>query len=385
MPDNLKKGWNRVAFGDVVERVDETGVPTSDESRTYIGLEHLDSDSYTVTKWGSEVDLVVPKTRIKKGDVLFARRNTHLKRCAVAPFDTYFSPDGYAFRSKSPALLQDVLLYIVASNDFMNFAIQHSAGTHSKRVKWSDLVRFEFALPPLDEQRRIAEVLGSVQLAMECSRGIEDSLEAMFASWLDVQLCNSVSSCTLGDILKSTEYGSSARANSKQHGVPILRIPNVLRDELDLSNLKWVDLSKVETTKYLLHPGDILIVRTNGNPSYVGRCLVVPPLPEAMVYASYLIRLVVDPSRVRPEYVANVLNSPRIRYELRGSVRSSAGNFNINTEGIRCIKIPIPHIVEQDRIIEGIMALKRSHNRCHERCRELVAIHRTVLEGLRFE
>lgn len=160
MAEKLKKGWTRVAFGDVVRRVEETGVPTGEESRTYIGLEHLDAGSFTVTRWGSEVALVVPKTRIKKGDVLFARRNTHLKRCAVAPFDTYFSPDGYAFRSKSPALMQELLLYIVASDGFMSFAIEHSAGTHSKRVKWTDLAQYEFALPPLEEQRRIAEAPG---------------------------------------------------------------------------------------------------------------------------------------------------------------------------------------------------------------------------------
>ena len=182
MPEKLKKGWTRVAFGDVVEKVNETGVPTGDESRTYIGLEHLDSDSFTVSRWGSEVDLVVPKTRIKKGDVLFARRNTHLKRCAVAPFEAYFSPDGYAFRSKSPALLHELLLYIVASDGFMSYAIEHSAGTHSKRVKWTDLMRYEFALPPLDEQRRIAEVLSVVRVLDDSLAMLEESCARVLAS-----------------------------------------------------------------------------------------------------------------------------------------------------------------------------------------------------------
>ena len=61
MTEKLKKGWACVAFGDVVQRVTETRVPTSDESRTYIGLEHLNSDSFTVTRWGSDVDLAAPK------------------------------------------------------------------------------------------------------------------------------------------------------------------------------------------------------------------------------------------------------------------------------------------------------------------------------------
>jgi type I restriction enzyme, S subunit len=180
-----KNGWTQVFFGDVVERVHETGVPTSDESRIYIGLEHLDSESLTVTKWGSDVALIVPKTRVKKGDVLFARRNTHLRRCAASPFDTYFSPDGYAFRSKSEALLQDLLLYVVASDDFMTFAIEHSAGTHSKRVKWGDLMRYEFALPPLEEQRRIAGALGAMEEARARLTHVEGTIQGLRISHLN--------------------------------------------------------------------------------------------------------------------------------------------------------------------------------------------------------
>lgn len=181
MADGLSKtsGWTRVAFGDVVEKVSESGVPTSEESDTYIGLEHLETESLAVRRWGSEVDIKVPKTRVKRGDVLFARRNTHLRRCAVAPFDTFFSPDGYAFRSKSQLFLHDLLIYVVASDRFMNFAIEHSAGTHSKRVKWSDLSRFEFDLPPLPQQRRIARALTSAERAISSAEDARVALDAV--------------------------------------------------------------------------------------------------------------------------------------------------------------------------------------------------------------
>ena len=68
--------------------------------------------------------------------------------------------------------------------------------------------------------------------------------------------------------------------------MPILRIPNILRGELDLSDMKWVHLSAGEIEKFTVRRDDILIVRTNGNPDYVGRCLVVPVLPAVTVFAS---------------------------------------------------------------------------------------------------
>ncbi len=168
--DKLPEGWTRVKFGDVTSRVTESVRPTPEQSRLYIGLEHMRPDSYTITDWGSEVDLDVTKTPILRGDVLFARRNTHLRRCAVAPFDTIFSPDGYAIRTKdSSVLLQEFLLHVVASDGFMDYAVENSAGTHSKRVKWSSLERYEFPLPPLDEQQKIVKVLAQAESVVATS------------------------------------------------------------------------------------------------------------------------------------------------------------------------------------------------------------------------
>jgi hypothetical protein len=63
-------------------------------------------------------------------------------------------------------------------------------------------------------------------------------------------------------------------------------------------------------------------------------------------------------------------------------VRSSAGNFNLNTEGIRSVEVPMPDIAEQDRILCKLAALKKTQNRCQERCRELAAMQQTVIGGL---
>lgn len=173
---DLKPGWKRVKFGEVVARAVESAVPTDEESATYIGLEHMDADSWTIRRYGSDVPLEVPKTRIRKGDVLFARRNTHLRRTALAPFDAFFSPDGYAFRTISPHLLQDFLIAVVGSDAFHDFAVKNSAGTHSKRVRWEQLAQYEFALPPLEEQRRMAELLGAASRLLDAAR------EVFFAS-----------------------------------------------------------------------------------------------------------------------------------------------------------------------------------------------------------
>lgn len=382
MPESLKKGWTRVAFGEMVTHIAERVEPTPEDGEKYVGLEHLDSGSLTVRRWGVQVALIGTKLRMRKGDILFARRNAYLRRVAIAPHDGLFSAHGMIVRAKPAVLLPEFLPFFMQSNAFMDRAEHISVGSLSPTINWKTLVQEEFALPPLDEQRRIAEVLGAFRSTIESMRTIEESIFVMNTSWLEAQMRKADLVCPLGDVLLSTEYGCSSPSNEEQEGLPILRIPNVLRDELDLNDLKWVQLPDDDIQKYLLRPDDILIVRTNGNPAYVGRCLVVPHLPERMVYASYLIRLVVDPRRARPEYVACVLNSPRVRRDLRRSVRSSAGNFNINTEGIRGVRVPVPSIADQDWIIEKAEEFKRLAKRCAERSHQLADSQRIVMGEL---
>jgi len=97
-----------------------------------------------------------------------------------------------------------------------------------------------------------------------------------------------------------------------------------------------------------------LIVRTNGNPNYVGRCVALKNIPENAVYASYLIRLRVLEDRANPSFIEAVLNSNYMRKTLMQVIRSSAGNYNLNTHGIRNQRIPLPSIEVQEKVMKTL-------------------------------
>ena len=143
--------------------------------------------------------------------------------------------------------------------------------------------------------------------------------------------------------------------------------------------MKWVPLTQEEIERYALREGDILVVRTNGNPEYVGRCLVVPVLSEETVFASYLIRLSVDVASALPEYVATVLNSSSVRRRLRAYVRSSAGNFNINTKGLRSVVVPMPSLGEQKDFLERYSSIRKAVLSCRARVDSVSELQRGLL------
>ena len=95
--------------------------------------------------------------------MLFGKRRAYQRKAALADFDGICSGDILVFEAKADLLLPDLLPFIVQSDGFFDKALGTSAGSLSPRTKWSELSQYEFDLPPLDEQRRIAEVLWAVE------------------------------------------------------------------------------------------------------------------------------------------------------------------------------------------------------------------------------
>lgn len=165
MPDNknLKPGWKIWRFDQIAKNISERAEPTPDDSALYVGLEHMDSGSLRIRRWGSQTDLVGTKLRVRQGDIIFARRNAYLKRVAIAPHDGLFSAHGMVLRAKSDVVLPEFLPFFMQSDLFMDRAIEISVGSLSPTINWKTLAAQEFPLPSLDEQSEIVKVLNAAE------------------------------------------------------------------------------------------------------------------------------------------------------------------------------------------------------------------------------
>ena len=146
-------------FGDLVYNITEKVTPVAGDEELYIGLEHLDSGSLRVTRWGSKVALKGDKLKMREGDILFGRRNTYLRRVAIAPHDGLFSAHGMIFRAKTERIDPDYLPFFLASDCFMEEAIRISVGSLSPTVNWKELKELEFTIPDLVTQHKNAQTL----------------------------------------------------------------------------------------------------------------------------------------------------------------------------------------------------------------------------------
>lgn len=158
-----RSGWTRVRFGDVVENVNETErSPAEAGIDRFIAMEHLEPGSLHVREWGHVADGTTFTRRCRPGQVLFGKRRAYQRKVAVAEFDAVVSGDIYVLAPKDDRLIPELLPFLCLSDRFFQHAVGTSAGSLSPRTNWSSLASFEFNLPPLDQQRRIAEILWAV-------------------------------------------------------------------------------------------------------------------------------------------------------------------------------------------------------------------------------
>ena len=196
-----KSDWAPVKFGDVVFEPKENAKDIYNEGVEHVvGLEHIDTENIHLTRSGKLEESTTFSKKFSKGDVLFGRRRAYLKKAAQASFSGICSGDITVFRAKAN-LMPELLPFIVCNDKFFDFAVKHSAGGLSPRVKFKDLANYEFLLPPKDQQAQLAELLWAMDEVIERERELIIMLSVQKKS-----LLQNVDSFDLSDSRKLNEF-----------------------------------------------------------------------------------------------------------------------------------------------------------------------------------
>ena len=158
----------------------------------------------------------------------------------------------------------------------------------------------------------------------------------------------------LGLVIDEPKYGSSKKCDYDYKGTGVLRIPNVVRGVVDASDLKGAHFEEDEKRTYGLRSGDILVIRSNGSISIVGRCALISKAEERYLYAGYLIRLRSNSVALLPEYLVALLSSHLLRTQIEHKAKSTSGVNNINSGEIQSLIIPLCSLREQEVVVERL-------------------------------
>jgi len=308
--------------------------------------------------------------RLAEGDLLFARTGsvgrTYLYRQSDG--DCIFAGYLIRFRLNRKLIEPRFLFYFSKSPAYRMWVATKQRVAIQANINGAEYASLRFPLPPLKEQRRIVELLEQAD-ALRRKRTEADALANRILPALFHKMFGDPNRhykpVPFSSLVREFRYGTSNR--SEGEGKPALRIPNVVGEDLHLSDLKLVPVTDEEFSRLQLFEGDMLFVRTNGNPNYVGRCAVFENYAvrksgfsaDEFVFASYLIRARLKPTRANPHFIKQYLQSPGGRTALRERSRTSAGQFNINTDGLGSLPIPLPSLSEQERFAFFVLSMRK--------------------------
>lgn len=266
------KGWTTVAFGDVVklnkERVQD---PLSEGLDRYVGLEHLEPGELKIRRWGNVADGTTFTSVFRPGQVLFGKRRAYQRKVAVADFSGVCSGDIYVLTPKDDRLLPELLPFICRTDSFFDHAIGTSAGSLSPRTNWKSLAGYEFPLPPLDEQCRLAEALQALTDAAESQIVSRERANSVWLSSAASALQYDTKEMPVGDAFQ-VQIGRqrAPRYTSNGNPCPYLRAANVKDGHLVLDDVLEMDFDSKDRERFRLETGDVLITEGCGSPEELG-------------------------------------------------------------------------------------------------------------------
>jgi type I restriction enzyme S subunit len=258
---------------------------------------------------------------------------------------------------------------------------QAISGTAQPQITRQSLTAISIPLPPLPEQRRIAEVLDQVEALRAKRRATLAQLDSLAQSiFLDLfgdpgTNPNRWPIRGIGELLESASYGTSEKSGAAGE-FPVLRMNNIARTgEMDFTDLKFMDLEERQRDRYLVRTGDVLFNRTN-SVDLVGKTGVYRET-KPMAYAGYLIRLRVNEEN-DPEFLSAFLNSGYSKRMLRGMCKSIIGMANINATEIQAMKIPQPPLPLQREFARRVTAVEKLKTAQRASLAELDALFATL-------
>ena len=330
---------------------DKSGVPI-------VGLEHLIPQEIKFSGYDVDTENTFTKT-FKKGQILFGRRRAYLKKAAIADFDGICSGDITVIEA-IPGKVDPLLLPFIIQNDkFFDYAVSRSAGGLSPRVKWEHLKDYEFDLPPIEEQRILADKLWAAYRLKESYKKLLTAIQEMVKSQFIEMYYNTHNKQTLESVCPIMNKGITPKY-VESSSVLVINQACIHWDGQRLGNIKYHN-EEIPVRKRILESGDVLLNAT-GNGT-LGRCCVFicPSDNNTYINDGHVIALSTDRAVILPEVLNTYLSLNDTQAEIyRQYVTGSTNQVDIVFSDIKKMKVPVPSMDEQILFVEVLTQADKS-------------------------
>jgi len=364
----LRKPVSSVALGDVAElnpKINETIQPETQVSFVPMAAVTEVTGEITIEEIRQYADVVKGFTPFKSDDIIVAKITPCFQNGKIAyaklsrPYG-FGSTEFHVIRADTKRLLPRYVFHFLRQ-DYIRIAGERrmtgSAG--QRRVPLDYLASLELPLPPLSEQKRIAEILDCAEALRSKRRAalalLDELTQSIFLDmfgdpvtnpkgWEFKSLENLLTDGPQNGLYKpGSDYGS---------GTPILRIDAFYDGTVnDIETLKRVRLTDQERTRYALTENDVVINRVN-SVEYLGKSALIPHLSEDTVFESNMMRMRFNSSVVHQRFIIAILQTEFVKQQILGRAKRAVNQASINQQDVKSIQVVVPPLKLQRHFVD---------------------------------
>lgn len=299
-------------------------------------------------------------------NVLYSKLRPYLNKVVLPQKCGYATSEMIPLKPKTDMITREYLTYFLRSKNFVDYINSKTYGAKMPRVNTAELKNALVPCPSLDKQKEITQCLDKLISLMDMEKEQLKDYDNLIKSRF-VEMFGDPEQNLLGwdkkhlsEIITYANNGMARRGNDPQGNI-VMRLVELQDGYIDYSAPNRIILTDAERQRYLLCDRDFLFARVNGNPEYVGRCAVFHEIGEPVYYNDHIIRVHFDDTIINGVFASALLNSTYGKRQIRGQIKTSAGQFTISQDGIGAIVAILPPIELQNQFaafVEQVDKLK---------------------------
>lgn len=368
-----------VKLGDLVTVMNEReDNPSQSKYDHFVGLEHYDSGSVSITRWGSTEMLVSAMKVFHRGDILVARRNVYLKRASTVDFDGITSGDSIILRVNDERY-KAIVPFVLNTDSFWDYADQHSDGSMSKRLAPKTMLEYEFTLPDDEEVERLSTLLWAMERTKTAYKNLIAKTDELVKSQFVEMFQNHGY-----DVVRASRFMTNMRngvSPSKKgtHAEKVLTLSAVTQGAFDPDAWKDGVFDESPPDDRRIQPDEFYMCRGNGNKKLVGTAVYSKDSHNDLVFPDTVIAAHIDSNVILLPYLFVAWKMPMVREQIESSARTTNGTYKINQTVLSNIELIVPPIDKQMEFVSFIEQSDKSKFAAQQALADLTATQKALM------
>lgn len=334
--------------------------------------EGMENGKYPFYTCSNELTKYYDEYTFEPNKLIFGTGGSASLHYASEPFAT--STDCYVIEAKELNVDVKYVYYYLKNN----FQILEDGfkGAGLKHISKDYLSNIMIEYPNIEEQQRIVNILDKAEEIRTkkklANEKLDEFLKSTFIDMFGDPMSNNINikKEKLGKYLVYVQNGISRRRKIPQNiGNLVFRIKEIRENYIDYSDINRIPLNEKEKDKYKINNNELLFIRVNGNKDYVGRNAVFRGYIEDAYFNDHVMRVKIEERYMNPIYLSRFLNMSFGKEEIRKYIKTSAGQYTINQQGLSSVELTIPPIEQQNQfaqIVQKVEAQKEKNQKVIE-------------------